>query len=227
MIYGWPSGHGSIGGYSNKSDYRGPNGSSRFCEPPSPDARRATPIAIRYSRGKMQAAMIVTYAVLGAIVYGIVHDQITVRLCIEYFTIGHPPVFGTASPTLLALGWGVVATWWVGLPLGFALAVAARAGPKPKRTACSLIRPMIRLLLAMAVCALVAGVAGAVLARSGSISLWEPLSSAVPRQAFSISRRRMAHTASYLAGILGGCALVIRTWTSRQSQAKSQFQIGL
>lgn len=105
--------------------------------------------------------------VLGAIGHGIIHDQITVRVCLEYFTIGHPPVFGTTSPTLLGLGWGVIATWWVGLPLGVALAIAARAGSRPKRTVRSLIRPMGSLLVAMAVCALAAGFAGGLLARRG------------------------------------------------------------
>jgi hypothetical protein len=62
----------------------------------------------------------------------ILHDQITARVCVEYFTVFHPPVFNTQSPTLLACGWGVIATWWVGLFLGLFLAVAARIGPRPK-----------------------------------------------------------------------------------------------
>jgi hypothetical protein len=162
--------------------------------------------------------MIVFCAVLGAIGYGVVHDQITVRICLEYFTIGHPRVFDTTSPTLLALGWGVIATWWVGLPLGVALAIAARAGSKPKRTVRSLIRPMALLLLTMALCSLISGLVGLFLARKGSISLWEPLYSAVPpTKHVAFLADAWAHTASYLAGILGGCALVIRTWTARRA----------
>lgn len=134
--------------------------------------------AARYSEWEMQAVMIIVCIVLGAIGYGIIHDQITVRVCLEYFTIGHPPVFGTTSPTLLGLGWGVIATWWVGLPLGVALAIAAPAGSRPKPTVRSLIRPMGPLLVAMAVCALAAGFAGGLLARRGYIFLWEPLFSA-------------------------------------------------
>src|SRR5437879_11013019 len=122
----------------------------------------------------MQFAMIVLLAVVGAVGYGIIHDQITTRVCLEYFTIGHPPVFGTTSPTLLAFGWGVIATWWVGLPLGLALAVAARAGSRPKRSARSLLRPMGLLLASMAFCALVSGIVGAVLASRSLISLEEP-----------------------------------------------------
>lgn len=48
---------------------------------------------------------IVLLAVLAACGYGVIHDQITVRICLEYFTIGHPRIFTTESPTLLAFGW--------------------------------------------------------------------------------------------------------------------------
>src|SRR5436190_782619 len=62
----------------------------------------------------MQFLGIIAMCTGAAIVYGVVHDQVTARVCVEYFTIGHPPVFGTDDPTLLGLGWGVIATWWVG-----------------------------------------------------------------------------------------------------------------
>ena len=164
----------------------------------------------------MQPALIVICAVLGAIAYGIVHDQITARICLEYFTIGHPPVFDTTSPTLLALGWGIIATWWVGLPLGVGLAIAARSGPNPKRSARSLIRPIGLLLVVMGVCALVAGIIGAVLAQRGTILLWEPLNSAVPRSKHvRFLADAWAHTASYIAGVAGGCVLIIWTWHAR------------
>ena len=57
-----------------------------------------------------------------------------------------PPVFGTESPTLLGIGWGILATWWVGLLLGVPLAFAARAG-SPKRDAQSIFKPIGVLLL--------------------------------------------------------------------------------
>lgn len=59
----------------------------------------------------------VALSVLAAVVYGILHDQITARICVEYFTIGHARLIDSDSPTVLGLFWGVVATWWVGLPL--------------------------------------------------------------------------------------------------------------
>ena len=69
--------------------------------------------------------------VLGLVVamgYGIVHDQVTTRVSIEYFTIGHAPIFSTDSPTLLAFGWGIVSTWQLGAVLGLVTAAFARLG---------------------------------------------------------------------------------------------------
>src|SRR5690606_31679593 len=88
------------------------------------------------------AFRIVALSIAAAIVYGIVHDQVTVRVCVEYFTIGHAPLFATESPTLLAVCWGIAATWWVGLLLGLPLAFTALRGPRPVRTASSLVRPI-------------------------------------------------------------------------------------
>jgi hypothetical protein len=59
----------------------------------------------------MQSIKIILTCVVAAVLYGIVHDQVTARICVEYFLVFHPPIFPTQSPTLLALGWGVIATW--------------------------------------------------------------------------------------------------------------------
>jgi hypothetical protein len=168
----------------------------------------------------VQSLLIVLLCVDSAIGYGIAHDQITARVCIEYFTIGHPPVFDTDSPTLLALGWGVIATWWVGLMLGVPLAMAARAGSRPKRSAASMIRPIALLLAVMALCAVLAGVVGAILARRGIVILLEPLASAVPAdRRVPFLAALWAHSASYLVGFVGGVVLIVQTWRSRRNRS--------
>src|SRR5690349_18959242 len=108
----------------------------------------------------METIKIVLLCILSAVVYGILHDQVTARVCVEYFTIGHPPMFDTDSPTLLALGWGIIATWWVGLLLGIPAALVSRLGSWPKYDAAHLIRPVCGLMVVMGCASLLAGLAG-------------------------------------------------------------------
>lgn len=46
----------------------------------------------------MESVKIVLLCIVSAVIYGILHDQVTARVCVEYFTIGHPPMFSTNSP---------------------------------------------------------------------------------------------------------------------------------
>ena len=83
----------------------------------------------------IESLKIVVLCIVAAIVYGILHDQVTARVCVEYFTIGHPPIFHTDDPTLLAFGWGVIATWWMGaiLAVPAVLGVQARIMAEVRR----------------------------------------------------------------------------------------------
>lgn len=164
----------------------------------------------------MQPLKIVLMSVAAAVFYGIAHDQVTARVCVEYFTIGHPPVFGTDDPTLLGIGWGVIATWWVGLLLGVPLAVVARAGSRPKRSVGSLIRPVMWLLAVMTVSALVAGVTGWLLAQSGAVFLVGPIARELPPDRHVLFLADLwAHSASYIVGLIGGAVVLTLVWRSR------------
>ena len=156
----------------------------------------------------MKGVAIVFLSVGSAIGYGIVHDLVTARVCVEYFTIGHPPIFRTESPTLLALGWGVVATWWMGVLLGVPLACCSRLGPVPRVEPRDLLKPIAILLVAMAVMALIAGVSGYAAARSGRIVLLPPLADRVPASKHpAFFADLWAHVASYAVGFFGGLGL--------------------
>lgn len=168
----------------------------------------------------MQSLAIVVMSIVAAIFYGILHDQVTARVCVEYFTIGHPKIIESQSPTVLAFAWGVVATWWVGLPLGVALAVAARAGRRPKRSVASLVRPIGILLAVMYLCAAIAGVIGYVLASRGVVHLVGSLATDVPATKHAaFLADGFAHTASYATGLIGGLIVVAFVFSSRRRLA--------
>lgn len=160
-------------------------------------------------RGLMEFAKIVLLCIAAAIVYGIVHDQFTARICLEYFTVFHPQISPTQSPTLLAIGWGILATWWVGAFLGLLLALAARIGSKPKLTARDIFPFVARLPLVMGACAFVAGMAGYLLARRGLIAP-PPFVAQTPHLATgNFMADWSAHSASYASGFFGGLALCV------------------
>jgi len=172
----------------------------------------------------MESVKIVLLCVVAAIVYGILHDQVTARVCVEYFTIGHSPVFATDSPTLLAIGWGIIATWWVGLVLGVPAAVAARVGSNPKLRAIELVRPIIVLMAIMGLCSVVAGIVGYFVAKAGGVGLVEPLASRLPVDRHNVFLADLwAHLAAYATGFLGGMTLciwlVVKRW--RRSSART------
>jgi len=67
-----------------------------------------------------------------SVVYGICHDLVTASVNKAYFLPPiHPIIINTNSPVVLALFWGVIATWWAGLIFGGIIGYANIAGPKP------------------------------------------------------------------------------------------------
>lgn len=160
------------------------------------------------------------FAIAAAVAYGIVHDQITARVCIEYFTVFHPPISWlsrrTTSPTLIGVYWGIVATWWVGAILGVLLALTSRLGSRPKLRLIDLYKPIAVLLIAMAICALFAGVVGYSLARFANLAALEAHMISLPDERKPrFFADRFAHNASYAAGGLGGLAVCAWAWRLR------------
>ena len=157
----------------------------------------------------LEALKIISFATLAAIIYGILHDQVTAHVSVEYFTIAHPPVFPTQSPFLLAIGWGIIATWWVGLPLGILLAVAARLGRNAKCGLGDLRRKIVLLMIVSGCTAMIAGVTGASLFAMHVMELTGEWATVIPKSRWPYFAFALwAHSASYLVGVLGGMFLV-------------------
>ncbi len=166
-----------------------------------------------------EATKIVGLCVLAAVSFGVVHDQVTARVCLEYFTIGHVDVAGR-EPTFVALYWGVVATWWVGLPLGVVLAIAARVGEARRATSARELVPHVTILMgSLFVFAMTAGLFGyARAAMGGAPTSWVP--QVVPGDArLGFVFDAWAHGASYLGGLVGGLGLSIATFVRRPRMA--------
>jgi hypothetical protein len=163
----------------------------------------------------MEALKIAVTCVIAAVLYGIVHDQFTARICIEYFTIFHPPIFHTQSPTLLGIGWGIVATWWVGAFFAVPMILAARAGSRPALRALELLPSITTLLAFMAASAVMFGITGYVLARRGVLDTDWLTFSASPAMRYRFMADWWAHSASYAAAFVGGVVLCVVTYRRR------------
>ena len=164
---------------------------------------------------------IILLCIASAVSYGILHDQVTARVCVEYFTIGHPPLVDTESPTLLAFAWGFVATWWAGAILGVPAALLSQLGSWPKLSAAGLLRPIAVLLAVMACSALLAGVTFYWLAITNRMILLDSLAEDIPasKHAAFIADSG-AHLASYGVGFVGGITvcgwIVFHRWRANR-----------
>lgn len=159
---------------------------------------------------------IVLLAILVASGYGVIHDQVTVRLCPEYFTVAHPPLFPTSSPTVLGICWGVAATFGVGLVLGVLLALVSQSPGTPRVSVAELLRKMLTLVTVVSLVAAVAGVVGFQLSRHAIVSIPPAFADLIPvGRHHRFMAAWYAHGASYLVGVGGAAAVIYGIWRQR------------
>ena len=121
-----------------------------------------------------EISKIMALAVGAGALYGILHDQVTARICLEYFSRGfhqanvtYWPSTGilgaakgilqtTASPTVTACIWGPIATFEVGLYSGTLLAAVSRFGKRDKYTAKKLVKPVATVMAVTGICSALA-----------------------------------------------------------------------
>ena len=168
----------------------------------------------------MRALAIMLTCMFAAVLYGICANQVAARISIEFFTLLLPPIFGPEDPTLLGIGWGIVATWWVGLLMGGALALAARAGSWPKRSPESMLLPIGSITLITAAGAALAGLIARVGTANGWVWLLEPFASEVPEDRHADFLVVMwVHNGGYVVAALAcvGVIVWVLIWRARRA----------
>lgn len=157
----------------------------------------------------IQFISIMLFSVFCAVAYGLILDQITIRISLEYFTVGHPPLFIETSPSILAIKWGITASWWMGALLGLVLASFARAGSTSRVSLKELIVPIVHLMAMMFLCATVMGAIGYLLGYFDLLEVPAKFAFRIPTQhhdAFLCAE--FMHDTSYLVALVGGYGLI-------------------
>lgn len=148
-----------------------------------------------------------------SIAYGIPHDQISVRICPEYLTEWHEKLVNTDNPTLVALAFGVAATWWVGAALGILMAMAAQLGPFPVVSSRRVLWVVVGVLVMTALSAAIGGFWA-----TGHPTGHIPVSFAAEVPADLQHRFGICywmHTCSYLGGAVFGFLATAGVWIHR------------
>jgi len=146
--------------------------------------------------------------------------MVTAHVCAEYFLPpAHPIILPTTHPVALALIWGIIATWWVGLILGIPLACVCRIGRKPRLAAKEMVRPILLMLVFLYVASMLSGVMG-YFSRYIGVGLLPPLSYAIAPERHALFLLDIwAHSAAYLFGVIGGIILMVWSWKKRRRLA--------
>ncbi|KAI5150585.1 hypothetical protein ENBRE01_1583 [Enteropsectra breve] len=107
---------------------------------------------------------------LAACIVGISNDLVTVRLCKEYFTqgfhqertkgslVGELMEKISADLELIAVLWGIIATWDTGLIFGFVLYLCMRIGPRPRYGVRNILLPVFFCILAILATTAIVGI---------------------------------------------------------------------
>lgn len=145
-----------------------------------------------------------------ACLLGISLDLVTANVAVEYFSVHHPRIVPTDNPWILALVWGIVASWWFGAIAGVIVASInhfRRQPLEPRRILKWNLVACIVLWLMMI------GILVAVLAITTAIPIEER------RPTYESDRRlmavAMAHLYEYLLGAIALVTIAIMTWRAK------------
>ena len=170
--------------------------------------------AVRLPRYRF--ALIGLVAIVG---YAIVQDQISARLCPEYFTVLHRPVPGVTDPTLLGVCWGFLGGWWGGALLGYAAGLTATLGPHPKLTPRELLKPIALLVCAVAAATALAGYSVWRHSEALGVMLDPGMAEAVPpKRHTALLTVACYHFVAYASAVVGGVVLCVWVGSERRKR---------
>lgn len=200
--------------------------------------------ANKYLAEGKEFGKIIGACIIASIAYGIIHDQVTARICLEYFSKGfHRRMTDTwdnsplapfkkllaesKSPTMYAFVWGIVATWWVGAILGVPLALAARLGKWPKMELKEILKPIASVLAFMGVSSILTGFYAYFKYRNAKSIPISPdnMQGVDPKNYLSFFVNSCSHEAAYASGIIGGLVCIGYVIYKRYQKAKEQKQL--
>ena len=152
-----------------------------------------------------EGALFVAEVVGMSCLLGIAIDLVTANVAVEYFTVHHPHVVDSDSPWVMALVWGIGASWWCGLILAPMLwwVNMRRGTPLPARRLLLMVAQAMGLIWLIMMSVMVG-----VYVLAGMIPLHQ-------RQASFESDRRlmavaMAHMGEYLLAVVMTIVLCVR-----------------
>lgn len=160
--------------------------------------------------------------VLGAIGFacllGIALDLVTANVAVEYFTVHHPRIVASDNPWVLAIVWGIAASWWFGAIAGAVVATVNQRRPEPL--------PPLRILkwtffACVVLWLIMIGILLAALALSNLIPLEQR------RPTFESDRRliavALAHQSEYVLGAIAGLIIAVMTWRAKTKSNAETF----
>lgn len=171
----------------------------------------------------IDGGIMVLFGIMAACLYGILHDSVTARLCIEYFTspdhsnhyqlmqnLGFEHPEQERSATKIAFIFGTLTTWWIGAILGTGIAAVSQVGDElPPVEIKDFIVPLMKLFGVMGAGSCTAGLLAYALSffnRNTKSSMFTAV--------------ECAHNGAYLLGGLGGLYLMFWALKKRHSLAR-------
>ncbi len=165
------------------------------------------------------------FALLGLVAmvgYAILQDQISARLCPEYFTVLHPPITGLTDPTLLGICWGFLGGWWGGIVLGYIAGLLATLGPRPPLAPRELVRPLAVLVVVIATVTALTGVSVWRHAEMMGVSLEPGMASVVPPERHrGLLVVACYHLVAYASATISGVVLCAWVWSERRRRGNT------